>query len=254
MLKTTNQKNLNYIIVVSIIGIVFIAFRDYYVSAKAQKSPTPQVTPSVKVVEKSDPDILCQHKYFNFKKDAVWRYKISTLVETKEGRETTTSFFTTRVTRVSSSSVKLTTSFKDQKETVETQLTCKKSGVYGLPFPITVGVDLSSFLPSLRLLPPDENLKKDQSWQTRLNLAPMIDLPADVPVVLNHKVVGAKGSALTVMTDLVFNEETLKSFNDWTDEILQYELKEGVGIIKMTIDAHVEDLIRWKAILQLTDS
>lgn len=281
-----NKKILNLIIIFSLIGILAISARDYFLGKRKTKpaviatpSPTPPTggpTPTI------DLKVPCQNKYFNFQKGTAWRYKLTSEIEiggdladkTKPGQtsQKKTAFFTNEIVEASPSSVMIETQFEGDEEKKTTTLTCKKSGLYGFPYPLMIEgmienlnlkTPISGFVSldkSILFLPSDESLKEGESWQSQIGLN--LNLPLPIPglsLELENTVLkeekrqvlnlGEKNT-LTVESAISFNQSVLKDLLGTQDIKLpenklsgiESQLTEGVGLLSLDIDFNLQNL------------
>lgn len=253
-MKKTNAKILNAIILISLAGIILISVKDSL--GDEDRFPPPPLPPQARPLSVSDPEIPCVNKYFNFKKGTTWQYRMSTVMEASGQRQTSTDVLTNTISEASTSSVIITTQFNKQKESTKTRLVCKKNGVYGFPFPLTSNIDLTSFLQSVRLIPPYPQLEKGTSWQDNITVGETlqdISLPFTIPLMANHRVVTVNKQSAVIIADLVVNDKTLEVFNDLTDDVVTYTLAEGKGLVNLSIDIHLENAVRFQTQMQLVD-
>lgn len=246
-----NKKLLDFIIKISIIGIFVITVKDYYYAHYSKKTEVAQTIITPTSIVNSDPVIPCQNPYFNFKKGTVWRYKIVSEVQSKNDKDIITDYFTNTISEASPSSLMIETKLEGQKEKIKTVLVCRKSGIYGLPFPLTqilaenlnfkiLPLDINSML----FLPSPDILKKGKEWQTKIQLEQIFSLPFNL--VLNHKIVDEKKqnilglnklSNIKIETNLLLKDE-LKDIKDYLPEkLFEYQLAEGIGIVNFKLTA-----------------
>lgn len=267
-----NKKLLDFIIKISIIGIFVITIKDYYYTHYLKKTEVQQIiiTPTPSIVN-SDPIIPCQNPYFNFKKGTIWRYKIVSEIQSKNDKDIITDYFTNTISEASPSSLMIETKLEGQKGKTKTVLICRKSGIYGLPFPLTQILaknlnfkiplsDFSQLINSISFLPSSDKLRKGRQWQTKIQLEQIFSLPFDL--VLNNKVVEEKKqnilgldqlNNIKIETNLLLNKEELKGIKDYLPEkLFEYQLAEGIGVVSFKLVA-LESLANIKISFNLVD-
>lgn len=265
-----NKKLLDFIIKISIIGIFVITVKDYYYAHYSKKTEVAQTIIAPNSIVNSDPVIPCQNPYFNFKKGTVWRYKVVSEIQSKNDKDIITDYFTNTISEASPSSLIIETKLESQKEKIKTVLVCKKSGIYGLPFPLTqiLTKDLSSKIPlsdfsqlinSISFLPSPDKLRKDRQWQTNIQLEQIFSLPFEL--VLNNKVVEEKKqnilglnqlSNIKIEANLLLKDE-LKDIKDYLPEkFFDYQLAEGIGVVNFKLTV-LESLANIKIFFDLVD-
>lgn len=257
---SVNNKILNFVIAVSILGIIIAISRDYLfkrsVQQVAQKDqtviPTLISTPAVAQLG----TVPCKNSFFVFKKGTTWRYKI--LNGTKE------SFLTSETIASTSSSITLQTTFEDTKEKSTSTILCKEDGVYGLPFPIvsfltqdkTSGLGgLAQYIKidnNLKLLPEEKLLTSNGTWKTPIPISVSLPIKLPISVNLNNNVSGILTKSILNKTNL--REITVQSTLDLSGlqgmgianqnptgtkatpaNILEYKIAEGIGITELKI-------------------
>lgn len=265
------RKNfLNLIIFVSIIGIVILTVRDYFLVERSNITknknifiPTQPITPSP--TKDSNPKIPCQNKFFNFKKGTIWQYKLISEIELNKEKQTLDTFFTNKIIEASGSSIIIETQFKGEKEKAVSTLVCRKNGIYGFPFLLVPNSLLESFPllsqfinfiksdESILLLPSEEKLKKGEEW-------PTISL-AGFGILLNSKITNeVKQSVLDlgyietliVQSQLKFDQSFLKQI-DLTKQSINYQLGENVGFLNLDLNLNLELLGKIKLSFKLID-
>lgn len=243
-ITTMRQKILNAIIAFSLVGILAISIKN---AAFSKNQPSASVTPSTtpnQNTQYNDPKISCSNRYFAFEKGTRWRYAITTAVATQEGKKTEKDFFTAVITTASASSITIESRYDSAKnEPVTTELTCRKSGIYGIPFPFLQSMELDFLTQSVSLFPPDRPLKKNDVW--------IFTLPtfATVRNTINNQDAGR----IQVTADVVFTDQTLNAFNDLTDALFTYSLEEGRGVTDFSLDIHLQEVVRYTMTLKLLD-
>ncbi|OGK19651.1 hypothetical protein A3D80_01950 [Candidatus Roizmanbacteria bacterium RIFCSPHIGHO2_02_FULL_40_13b] len=222
-----NSRILNAIIIVSLVGIVGISLHDRFFPKKEVVVQAPTITQAPVVVEsaKSSQDTStapCQSDYFNFKKGSAWKYKL--LV----GDVTTST-----ITATTSSSVTITTVFP-KKEPVETVLTCRKTGVYGLPLALLPESPLQSILStisgSVLLISTNDTLKVNSSWESPIDINLKIPFISTDGVKVVSTVEKQVGDTLTISSKLILGSipEGLSPIKN--GKVIEYQLQKNVGI------------------------
>lgn len=261
-----NPKNLNFIIISSLVGILIIVAKDYYYSKKnfSKKeifflSPTP----TIKVKSNYDLDlpVTCQHKYFNFKKGNFWRYKLTLETEFNQRKQKKELFLTNKIVYASNSSVIIETEFERKKE--KTTLICKKTGIYGFPFSLPTNLlpesfPFNSFNQLLNpnqqkiflFLPAEEKLETERAWENSL-------LP---PLSLENRVLKKrKQSVLNLgIIDILTIESKLKLDQFFPNSILpkqlfNYHLGENIGILGFDSNLKLEEFGKINLSLSLVE-
>ncbi len=225
---------LNFVIFVSLVGITGILLKERFFPAPAGLSPLggAQVASAqasaVEAVPTQEPDSLipCQSSYFNFQKGNSWKYKMT-------GGTT----FTSTVLQNVDSSVTISTKLPTTKEAIISTLTCKKSGVYGLPFiPITSKSIPTSIIDAILFIPNDSKLTKDAVWDSTIDIGVQIPLVSDGIKVLS-KVRTLTENTITIGSSINMGASFLPGTvtPDKNGDILQYTLTKGVGVSSMTM-------------------
>jgi hypothetical protein len=266
-----NKKILNFVIFLSITGILILTIRDYFLAKKSKNvvknknipTVTQVITPSP--TEDKNPKIPCQNKYFNFKKGTFWQYKLISEIEVNKEKQTLDTFFTNKIIEASGSSIIIESQFKGEKEKIVNTLICRKNGVYGFPFPllptsVLKNLPLSPMITNfikpdgpILLLPPEEKLKKEGEWQT-------VSL-ANFGISLNNKIVDETNQSvlnlgyintLTTQSQLRFNSSFFK-LADLKTQSFNYQLGENVGFLNLNLNFNLETLGKIKLTLKLID-
>lgn len=211
--------------------------------------PTVTVDP-----EKLDPKVTCRHKYFNFQKGTNWRYKLTTSFPI-EGKSSQTNqyFFTNKITSVSTSSAVIETVFDDDDEKILTTLTCRKSGIYGFPLPLTgpnvqsPAVDKSKELfklgkidKNILFLPPDSILKVGESWKSILSVTTSIPLLSNVDIMIRNKIVEKNASSLRVQSRIENLNLPLDLIKIPDQKIFDFQIAEGKGVTNLSLNFNLE--------------
>ena len=258
-----NKSILNFVIFVSIIGLLIITTRDYYLSKKIvgkkvdKINPTTSITqPTKKPSPLTNPEIPCQHKYFNFKKGTTWQYQLMSEIEINKKKQTINTLFTNKITEASGSSIIIESQLKGEKEKIINTLICRKNGIYGFPFPllpnsllksVPLSTTIINFIkPSgpILLLPSEEKLKKGKGWST-------VSL-GNLGISLNNKVINEVKQSLLIQSQLKFNQSVLNQTN-LTTQSFNYQLGENVGFLDLNLSLNLETLGKIKINLKLTD-
>lgn len=219
---------LNVIIALSIIGIAGILLKERFFSAPTAASQVVSAQARVEITPSTAPDPLipCQSSYFNFQKGTSWKYKLSA----------GTTFISTIVENASSSAT-ISTKIASAKEPIVSKLTCKQSGIYGLPFiPITSKSIPPSLMNSLLFLPPDVQITKGSVWESPINIGVQIPftskgiaISSTVRKVTENSV--TVGSTINVGSGLL-PENIVPNKNG---DILEYTLTKDLGVSAMTV-------------------
>jgi len=192
-----NKVILNFIIVVSILGIGALSAKEYLSKKTLSQSATASF-PTTSVVAPTptsipDPLTSCNHTYMALTKGTTWRYSLTSehikpstksaqLARVKPRIDT----FTNTVVNVATGSATIETVFSSKKKTKTTRLTCRNSGIYGIPFPlfdleeITKSQQsslLSAFvkLKPIQFLPNQSVLLNGNKWLT--TISPQLSIP-----------------------------------------------------------------------------
>lgn len=215
-----HPKILNIIIVVSLLGMLFVTIRDTFYPPKqseivASELVSPTISNKVASVAKThiDPEIPCKNEYFNFSKGTTWRYKLST-----------GAIFTSTVTSSSGSVVTISTKLPTVKEPAISTLTCRKSGVYGLPFiPISSKSIPKNITDSIMLIPNASILQKGSEWTSTIDLGIQgITVKSNVEKITDQTIDVAS------TLDLGAIPANLSPVGN--GKILEYTLTKGIGI------------------------
>lgn len=222
---------LNVIIALSIIGISGVLLKERFF-------PTPIASPQVASAQESaeitpaglspapDPLVPCQSSYFNFQKGTAWKYKM-----------TVGTTFTSTVVESTESSATISTKIASVKDPITSTLTCKKSGIYGLPFiPITSKKIPSSIMESILFIPPDSQLSKTAQWDSTVNIGVQIPLVGD-GITIHSKVQDYADSTITIGSSINIGTSMLPGniTPDKNGNILEYALTKGVGASSLTV-------------------
>lgn len=220
---------LNFIIVLSIVGIAGVLLKERFFP---KPIGTPQVASAqasvVDTVPTQEPDSLipCQSSYFNFQKGNSWKYKM-----------TAGASFTSTVIQNTDSSITISTKLPTTKEAIISTLTCKKSGIYGLPFiPITSKSIPTSIMNAILFIPNDSKLTKDAVWDSTIDIGVQIPLVAE-GIKIVSKVRSLTDNTFTVGSSINMGTSLLPGTvtPDKNGDILQYTLTKEVGVSSMTI-------------------
>lgn len=223
---------LNIIIALSIIGIAGVLVKErFFPSSVIPASAETQVASAQESVESTpspapDPLVPCENTYFNFQKGSAWKYKLSV--------GTT---FTSTVVENADSSVTISTKLPSTKEPVESTLTCKKSGVYGLPFiPITSKEIPASIMDAILFIPPDAQLTQQSQWDSTIDVGVQIPFSAG-GIGIHSKVREFTDNSVTVGSSINMGTSLLPGNiqADKNGDILEYTLTKGVGVSSMTV-------------------
>lgn len=258
-----SKRILNFVIFVSIVGLLIITARDYYLSKKLISKKVDKITPTISITQPitkppppTNPEIPCQHKYFNFKKGTTWQYKLMSEVEINKKKQTINTFLTNKITEASGSSIIIESQFKGEKEKIVNTLVCKKNGVYGFPFPLVPNSMLKSLPLSttiinfikpdgpILLLPPEEKLKKGEEWST-------VSF-GNFGISLSNKIIDEVGQSLIIQSQLKFNQSVFNQAN-LTTQSFNYQLGENVGFLDLDLSLNLETLGKIKISLKLVD-
>lgn len=200
---------LNSIIVFSFIGISLISFRDYYSEKqinKLAKSPTPSIQlTQIQPTAILDQQIPCSSAYFTFDEGTRWRYTIastytapsSSSAQLKKQIKTTNTITNTIIKNATGAAVVRSVDDKT-KQLSETQVICKKSGIFGFPFPI-IGNEaisqlkdmsqLASFIKvkPILFLPDDLVISNTKKWTSVIQPEMTIPfMPDNMSLTLTH--------------------------------------------------------------------
>lgn len=258
------RKNfLNFIIILSIIGLLIITARDYYLSKKLISKKVDKIIPTINITQPitklplpANPEIPCQHKYFNFKKGTTWQYKLMSEIEINKKKQTINTLFTNKITEASGSSIIIESQFKGEKEKIVNTLICRKNGIYGFPFPLLPNsllksIPLSSTIVNfikldgpILLLPPEEKLKKGKEWST-------VSF-GNFGISLNNKVINEVGQSLIIQSQLKFNQSIFNQAN-LTTQSFNYQLGENIGFLDLDLNLNLETLGKIKISLKLVN-
>ncbi|HLD27052.1 MAG TPA: hypothetical protein VJB63_03795 [Patescibacteria group bacterium] len=268
----SNKRFLNNIIILSLIGILIISLKNY---AFSKNTDTIKITsfypsPTLSNRELTDPYVPCINRYMSFDTKNTWRYKITTFFHDDNQDKQSSEFFTTKIIQTTPSSFLFESRYDAKKETVKTLVQCKKSGIYGSPFPIFMttdvnlmnAIDYAQFNQSIRLFPPNKELKKGETWQTTINLDHLLSPPIPLSPVLYNTVINNQVNSFSyrtnvpttqIRTDVVFSDEMLKNLNDMTDNLYTMSFAEGIGIINFNMNINIDEIGIYKTTVQLID-
>lgn len=251
-----NKKILNFIIFISLSGILIISIRDYYNEKKffnnKNNLPLSILTPTIKTSQNLDSPVLCQNKYFNFKKGTFWFYKL-TLNENNNKKNRIETFFSNKIVESSRSSAVIEMELEKKKK--RTTVVCKKSGIYGYPFPLLIDFlvdDLfkneqlktkKNFLSllnqeaSFMIMPEEGRLKKNNEWETSF-FPPFFSLKNKIieekkQSILDLGII----NTLTVKTKLKFDQFFLKP--EIFSYQLTYQLGEKIGFLNFNFNLNL---------------
>lgn len=277
-------KILNTVIAFSIIGIMTVLIRDYvYRSqissntetlAKAtsedstQQATTPSPTPQPK-----DPSVSCRNSFFPTEVGTTWEYRLATELEIKGEKKRSTNAITNTISKASGPTIVIESTSGDNKNILQTTLTCRESGIYGFPFPV-VDEDLTEFLTSkidllgnlgfdlppikfdqnMRFIPSAENFTEGSSWKSTIGVdlglpvsigALSLDVVSRVDSITEQNVKGA-GSVQ------VLNIASSMSDDRKADTLATYSIAEGVGLTLFKVEFASADFGGLKSTLKLT--
>lgn len=263
-----SKRILNLIIFLSITGILIITARDYLLSQKTKNKvknkPSPTITQGIPPSKPKEvnPQVPCQNRFFNFKKGTTWRYKL--ILEMKENgkkQQMLNTFFTNKIIEASSSSVIIESQLKGEK--ITNQLSCRKDGIYGLPFPLLPTSFLKNLSPlplkvdltnqSILLLPSEEKLKKGKNWSTISLPEPGFSLNNEIVKETREHVFNLKNvKVLTVQSKVKTNSPLLKLI-DLNNQSINYQLGENIGFLNLYLDLSLSTLNKIKLTLNLVE-
>lgn len=256
-------------------GIVVILARDYFFAPNTFKksvagvSPTLDPTPTL-IPEKNDPEVACDHKYFNFQKGTSWRYKLETDIDIQSdsahSAETDQYFFTNKVMQTTSSTAVIETIFDNDDEKIITTLTCHKSGIYGFPFPLlgpelkTEKIDKSKELfkivkPSqtMLFLPPSADFTKGKVWQNILSLDTGLPLFSRVDIVIKNKITDQKNDTVEVLSAIEDISIPIDMIEFPFENLFKFSLVENTGIRNFDLNLDLKNIGRVESKIELVD-
>lgn len=278
-----NKKFLNLLIAISTIGIVFLFARDTFFapirSRKLVANITPSKTPTISNIKNIDSPTACQHKYFNFAKGTAWRYKLNSNIDikgdTKNSSKNSEYYFTNRLVQASPSSAVMETIFDNDDEKIQTILTCRKSGIYGFPFPFT-GPDLQKQTldkskalfafgkidKNMLFLPAGSKLKVGESWQSKISVNTPIPFLSSINITIGNKIAGQRMKTTKEKTTIkILDIESkiekfdfaLDSIKLPKDNIFTYSLEENTGVSNFVVDFKLPEFGSFASSLELID-
>lgn len=274
MSNILGTKIVNRIIFFSLIGISIISLKNYVFSKNTDIATPSSFQPSPALSDKKeadDPEVPCVNRYLNnFDKKATWKYKITTTIQDDNENKQTSLFFKTHIIEASASSLLFETTYDTKKDTIKTEIQCKKSGIYGAPFPLFMTSDVNlmddrdyaQFNQSIRIFPPNQKLTKGEIWNTTVNLDHILSLPIPLSPILHNTVINNQTRSFSyrqnvptikIQTDVVFNDETFKNFNDATDNLYTMSFGEDIGIIDFNMHIYIDEIGIYKTTIQLID-
>lgn len=227
---------LNIIIAASMLGMLLIVVKEKYYprlpsliesgSGTGGQAQTPQSSQiNAVTATKTDPEIPCANEYFNFQKGTAWKYKLST-----------GALFTSTVASNSASLVTINTTLPPSKEPTTSTLTCRKSGVYGLPFfPITSKSIPQSLVDSILLIPNGKELTNGQSWTSTIDLGIQIPFLSSNGVTIKSTVEKATNQSATIASTLDLGSLPANLSPIGNGKILEYTLTKGIGISSLKL-------------------
>lgn len=262
---------LNIIIVFSILGITAIAVRDFIFSpalpdTQATTTISPTLLPSIPIPSNSDPLTSCQHLYFPSDPNTKWQYQLTTNINLGEQNKKSVINLESEIIATEEAKIIIESRLNDSKKTIKSELICRKSGIFGFPFPIIPDDLVTSFtenndllssvaglgiaLPkieidkSILLVPPDSRLTENATWNSKFEIN--IDLPISLSALslnLENKIVSIEQKNLPgcpqCNTAIVEAVGTQKDNNNEKKPLITYQLSEGLGI--SGLEATIED-------------
>lgn len=145
--------------------------------------------------------------------------------------------FTSTVTESTDSSVTISTKLPSAKDPVISTLTCKKSGIYGLPFiPITSKDIPNSIMNAILFIPPDSRLNQQVEWDSTIDVGVQIPFAAG-GIAIHSKVREFTDDSVTIGSSINMGTSLLPGNvqADKNGDILEYTLTKEVGVSSMTI-------------------
>ena len=276
---------LNFIISFSIVGLIFVFANDYFFAPKTERKTAVNLTPTIKLMAtinpaKIDPLVNCNSKYFNFQKGTSWRYKMYSTIDIKDKDKTAPKnyqyYFTNTVIKASGTSAVIETMFdNDEDEKIQTTLTCKKSGIYGLPLPLTgpesprPSVDKSRELfklgkigKNVLFIPADNKLKPGESWQSIISIETGLPILSNLNISIKNKIAGQRvkttkekitKTILDVESKIVDFDLPTNSIKLPQGNIFTYSLEENTGVLNYILDFKVEEFGSIASSMELID-
>lgn len=226
-----SPRMLNFIIAISMVGMLFIVVKEKYypsaqpIQATAQPDQTNQTQIDAASATQADPEIPCKNAYFSFNPKSTWKYKLST-------NET----FTSTIATASATSVTINSKLASAKEPLTSTLTCKESGIYGLPFiPITSKSIPQTLVDSILLIPSTKELTKSQTWTSTIDLGIQIPFIATNGITIKSTVEKVTDVSATIGSTLDLGSIPANLSPIGNGKILEYTLVKGVGISDLKV-------------------
>lgn len=245
---------LNRIIALCVAGIVVLFIKDLILKPQSDTPPTSVqqtiTTAPIRKLDNQDTPIPCSHPYFPFIEGTQWTYQMTSRTTLSGTKKESTRLLTNTLTHIGTSSAQIESNLQDDDSTknVITMLYCKQSGIYGVPFPLSVANDdttgtlintlLTSFSSQLRLLPARTVLQEGTHWETPLSLNFGTSLfGTDSTVILVNKITD-------VSDQILFGKRRhiLTVQSSYQVPIFTFQLAEGIGITAFDLDLSYKDI------------
>ncbi len=228
-----SSRTLNIIIAISMVGMLIIVVKEkYYPSAQptqaaVEESKAQETHLDAASAVKPDAQVPCKSAYFSFNPKSTWKYKLST-----------GELFTSSIAKTTDSSVTINSKFSTQKEPLTSTLTCKESGIYGLPFiPITSKSIPQSLVDSILLIPSTKELTKGQTWTSNIDIGMQIPFLGDKGITIKSTVEKVTDISATISSTLDLGSIPASMSPVGSGKILEYTLVKGIGISELKVTA-----------------
>ncbi len=269
-------KILNFIIIFSFAGIVSLLAKDYFFPSKTANEIVISPTPTVVVIEakktqNDEPLAPCTNRYFNFQKGTTWKYRLVSELDANKNKNKIDKTFVNTIIDTTPTSITIETTYSPEKNTKKTVVTCKQTGVHGMPFPyLEEGLLASSegqlsllnnvsFKPTL-LLPPQDKLVAGGAWQNPIDLK--LPIPFfDFQISLDNKVInvseqqlyGMKRSVIDIESKFDTKNLPVDILKKATDQNISSQFAENIGLIKSDLSLNLGSIAKIKSLLQLLE-
>ena len=250
-----NTKILNIVIIFSIAGIITLSIKEKFFKPEQSTVLIPPTTQSLvkSTLAPTDFPVPCRHSYFPFANGTRWTYQ--TIITSHESDKKTLSEDTliSTVKVASPSSILIESKFKKSGLKESHEIKCLSSGIYGLPFSVA-GITTVQNQQKIRFLPSEKDTMVGREFISLTGVDFGISYLGNLNLQFKNQikkqevgnVAGQKERKILTIISSIDQPTSLQQVLG-NNNLFSYDVSEGIGITRFSIDVNLIDVYNVRA-------